>query len=292
MTRVFRLAYLLVPLLFLGSCKAVPAIDIPVEVMQVPKEADGLPLYENPIPDAIVDHHPDSFTQGLAFFSGKLYESTGRIGKSAVQRLDPSSGKIELDIAIDHEFFGEGLTFHNGRFYQLTWQNGVCLVYTPELELESTLFYNNQGWGLASHPEKDQLLFTDGSDVVRFIDPHNFITVGKISVTDGNGQPVNYLNELEWVNGELWANVWMSDAIARIDPETGRVNSWIKLPELVAEHAKNIEMSLNGIAYDPESDTLWLTGKLWPVLYRYDRVTERFFTPPDRPQTDSLDHAH
>ena len=119
--------------------------------------------------------------------------------------------------------------------------------------------------------------FSDGSAKIRFLDPKNFVTKRRVTVTDGNGRPIQNLNELEWVNGELWANVWVSDVVARIDPNTGKVLGWVRFKSLVKENQHTQEDVLNGLAYDPESDTLWVTGKLWKRIYRIENVKEKFF---------------
>lgn len=279
----FKLKVCLFSLLFLiAGCKGVdskparPDVEVPLTV--VPARPDGLSAVKDPKPDALIDHDAGAFTQGLLFLDGKLYESTGLRGQSSIRKLNAETGEIEAQTAMNPDFFGEGLAYFKDRFYQLTYQAGVCVVYSRELEPQRELFYGTEGWGLTVDPEQNLFVFTDGSDQLRFLNPENLTTTKKLTVTDGNGEPVSRLNELEWVNGEIWANIWTSDSIARIDPETGKVLGWIHLRELVKKHQVGYEEVLNGIAYDPESDKLWITGKLWPKIYRFDGVKAKFFS--------------
>lgn len=242
-------------------------------------QQDGLPTIIDPLPSITLEHDTESFTQGLLFFESYLYESTGRNGQSQLRRLDPHTGKILAKVDLDPENFGEGLASLDHKLYQLTWQNGVCFIYdTASLQLLSKLFYPFEGWGLTTDPQKKQFIFSDGSAELRFLDPHNFTVRRRIQVLDGRSKPVTMLNELEWVRGEIWANVWMSDQIARIDPQTGQIKGWIRFPQLVQAQQHGQEDVLNGIAYDPNSDRLWVTGKLWSKIYRFDHIQKVFFS--------------
>ena len=281
MNRFKVLMAALVALFFFAGCTGAdskptePKIKLPVT--KVPNQPDGLKAITDPRPDGSFDHDPDAFTQGLLYLDGKLYESTGQVGKSKIRKLDAQTGEVEAETPMPSEFFGEGLAFFQDRFYQLTYRSGVCAIYDRELQPQGEMFYGTEGWGLTVEPEKQLFMFTDGSDQLRFLNPENLTTKQKLTVTDGNGHPVARLNELEWVNGEVWANIWTSDSIARIDPETGKVLGWIHFTELVKKHQVGHEEVLNGIAYDPESDRLWITGKLWPKVYWFDGVKETFF---------------
>ena len=273
---------LLLAILFLVGCRTATQpsqAQTPLSAV-IPAPNDNLPVIPNPTPDGTLPHSTDDFTQGLLFANGALFESTGRYGESRVRRLDAESGKVLKTQNLSSEHFGEGLALFENKLYQLTWTSQVCLIYDLEsLEPQGQLFYPSQGWGLTTSPQERQLIFSDGSSELRFLDPANFVVQKLVTVLDGKDRPVRMLNELEWVKGEIWANVWMTDRIARIDPKTGRVLGWLLFTDLVKEHQSGAEDVLNGIAYDPVGDRLWLTGKLWPKLYRFDKVTERFFTP-------------
>lgn len=239
---------------------------------------DGLPVLTDPQPDASFEHDPTSFTQGLLFADGALYESTGQNGESKLRRLDPETGRTLASLDLSPAHFGEGLASLGSNLYQLTWTSGLCLVYDrATLKPTGQLFYPGEGWGLTESPQEKLLIFSDGSDLLKFLDPSNLIVRRTVSVTDGTGQPVPMLNELEWVNGEVWANVWLTDRIARIDPRSGKVVGWIVLGELSAREHDEAEDVLNGMAYDPTGDRLWITGKLWKAIYRFDNVKARFF---------------
>lgn len=267
-----------------------------VALIPAQQRPDSLPTIVDPPSSSELEHDTSAFTQGLLFHNGSLYESTGHKGRSKVRKLDPENGAVRQEVPLSDDHFGEGLAFLEGSFYQLTWTSGVCLVYDQELKFQKQLLYGTEGWGLTVHPEEKLLVFSDGSSEIRLVDPTNFITKRKFTVTDGNGEPVYRLNELEWVRGELWANVWMSDVVCRIDPSNGQVVGWIKFGRLVQENQTGDDDVLNGLAYDSESDTLWITGKLWPKIYRFPKVAETFFsaptTRPDTPQNDSPSPAH
>ena len=240
---------------------------------------DGLPYLVDPVPDGSLEHDPNDFTQGLVYSKGSLYESTGRNGESRLRRLDPATGAVEKTQRLGEQHFGEGLAAFEGRLYQLTWTSSVCFVYDQKtLTQEKELFYNGQGWGLTTSPKEKLLVFSDGSETLKFLEPSNLVTKRSLVVTDGRGQPVSNINELEWVRGEIWANIWMTDRIARIDPETGKVKSWLLLTKLSGQEHDEAEDVMNGIAYDPDADVMWLTGKLWHRIYRFDDVEEKFFS--------------
>jgi glutamine cyclotransferase len=258
---------------------------LPTQAFPVPPApSDSLPVVADPTPNGSWAHNPEDFTQGLVFADGALFESTGRNGESKVRRLNASSGEVELTQELPPQHFGEGLASFEGSLYQLTWRSGVCLIYDrATLKPQRELFYTSEGWGLTVSPQEKLLVFSDGSAELRFLDPDNLIVKRRLTVTDGAGQAVFNLNELEWVRGEIWANIWLTDRIARIDPATGKVLGWLLFTKLMAEHHQETEDVLNGIAYDATSDTLWVTGKLWPRVYRFDDVGQRFFAPKSSP---------
>jgi len=217
----------------------------------------------------VVNEHPhdaDAFTQGLAFVDGVLYESTGLYGHSSVRRVDLASGRVLRAQALSPNLYAEGLTVALGRLYQLTWHAGIVFVRDREKLMQTGLFrYAGEGWGLAW--DGARLVMSDGSDVLRFLDPKSFAVTGTISVRD-EGMAVRRLNELEVIDGLIYANVWQTTRIARIDPSNGRVLDWIELAALVPRASDEaIPDVANGIAYDAATGHLLVTGKRWPLLY-------------------------
>jgi glutaminyl-peptide cyclotransferase len=214
---------------------------------------------------AVYPHDANAFTQGLAIEAGRLYEGTGQYGASTVRRVDLASGRPEKQRALNPRYFGEGITILGGLLYQITWQNNVVVVYDLEtFEVQRTMQYDGEGWGL-THDGR-QLIMSDGSATIRFRDPQTFAVTREIEVRAG-GAPVPKLNELEYVDGEIWANIWYDDRIARISPGNGEVLGFIDLSTLYPATARNSEAVLNGIAYDAGAKRLFVTGKNWPQLY-------------------------
>jgi glutamine cyclotransferase len=214
----------------------------------------------------IFPHDPDAFTQGLIYHQGYLYESTGLHGKSTLRKVDIKTGKIIKIIKLAHEYFGEGITILGKNIYQLTWLNKTGFVYDlEEFKKVSTFPYQGEGWGITT--DGQYLFMSDGSAVISCVDPMTFAVVRKIIVHEGRKQ-IGNLNELEFVKGEIWANIFQKDLIVRISPVTGKVLGWIDLSllySLIPQH-KNIDV-LNGIAYDHKRDRIFVTGKLWPKIF-------------------------
>lgn len=211
-------------------------------------------------------HDPRAFTQGLLFSDGVFYESVGRYGESALRRVDPETGEVLAERRLADEYFAEGLALVGERLIQLTWKAGRGFVYEREtLKRIDTFEYEGEGWGLTYDGER--LIMSDGSDTLRFLDPDDFSRTGSLAVTH-RGQPVPRLNELEYIDGEIWANVWTTDLIVRIDPDDGRVVGIVDARQLrkALPDGHRIDV-LNGIAHDPETDRLFLTGKWWPRLF-------------------------
>ncbi|HEX8294486.1 MAG TPA: glutaminyl-peptide cyclotransferase [Pyrinomonadaceae bacterium] len=211
-------------------------------------------------------HDPDAFTQGLVFHGGALLESTGLERHSTLRRVELQTGRVLQKVEVPAQFFAEGLTLFGGKLYQLTWKAEKGFIYDPKtLEKTGEFTYVGEGWGLTH--DADSLILSDGSDQLRFIDPNDYRVRRTVSVSDG-GRPVEELNELEYVKGEVYANVWHQNRIARIDPQTGRVKGWIDLSGLLKPgEVSDEEAVLNGIAYDEAGDRLLVTGKLWPKLF-------------------------
>jgi glutamine cyclotransferase len=221
------------------------------------------------IPFEIVDRHPHdttAFTQGLVYEQGVLFESTGRRGRSVVRKTDLASGQVVAEVSLADHLFGEVIAVLGDRVYQLTWQSEEGFVYAAHsLRLIATFRYPGEGWGLTD--DGNHLIMSDGSSILRFLDPDTFREVRRIEVRDRDGA-VDQLNELEYVDGQILANVWHRDQIVRISPETGRVTGKLDLSRLVSEVPRDDpEAVLNGIAFDPDGRRLFVTGKLWPVIY-------------------------
>ncbi len=214
-------------------------------------------------------HDTAAFTQGLLWFEGELYEGTGLVGKSNIRRVKLETGDVlqRRDLLPPH--FGEGIAIIGDRLYQLTYTTGMAFVYDRRTFAPLGEFrYDGEGWGLTT--DGSQLIMSDGTPTLRFVNPADFSVIRTVVVTE-NGTPVRYLNELEWVKGEIWANVWMNDSIARIDPQSGAIIGWINLSGLLPQHVRTgREDVLNGIAYDAAGDRIFVTGKYWPRLYEID----------------------
>lgn len=212
-------------------------------------------------------HDPTAFTQGLEIFNGVLYESTGLKGRSAVRKIELETGKVLQEERLHPQYFGEGITVSQGKLFQLTWQDRVGVVYDARtLKVVRNFSYFGEGWGLTH--DSLGLIMSDGTSTLRFLELTRFQERRRLKVADG-GVPIERLNELEWVRGEIWANVWETDYIVRISPTDGRVLGWIDLRGLLAGVAgkRAPEAVLNGIAYDPKTTRLFVTGKLWPRLF-------------------------
>ncbi len=217
-------------------------------------------------------HDADAFTQGLLFLDGHFYESTGLNGQSSVRKVVPETGAVVARRAVDRRYFAEGLTSWGDRLIQLTWETGLGFVYDrASLEARGTFQYQGEGWGLAQDGRR--LILSDGTATLRFFDPETLRETGRVAVHDVDG-PVPRLNELEVVDGAVYANVWLTDRIAIIDPGTGRVTAWIDLAGLGPGGPSAGNAVLNGIAWDAAGKRLFVTGKLWPRVFEI-RVTRR-----------------
>jgi glutaminyl-peptide cyclotransferase len=211
-------------------------------------------------------HDSNAFTQGLILADGKLLESTGQEGRSSLRSVELETGKVLKKVDVPVPYFAEGIAVLNGKIYQLTWQHQLGFIYDAQsFERIGEFKYQGEGWGLTT--DGQALILSDGSNRLRFLDPASFRVIKTITVLDG-ATPVNELNELEWVQGEIYANIWHDDRIAVVNPQTGRVTSWIDLTGLIpAGELPDEEAVLNGIAYDQANNKLFVTGKLWPRLF-------------------------
>jgi glutaminyl-peptide cyclotransferase len=211
-----------------------------------------------------IPHDSSAFTQGLVWYDGRLLESTGLYGQSQVRILDPASGAVLRSVALPPEHFGEGIALLNDRLYQLTWQHQLGYIYNPAtLARIGGFSYCGEGWGLAT--DGRHLIMSDGTDTLRYVDPETFATVRRLPIRSRDGEAVARLNELEYVRGELYANVFQRDSIIRIDPDSGIVTGELDLSgtPLSDRGSSPGEDVLNGIAFDRDSQRLYLTGKRW-----------------------------
>jgi len=211
-------------------------------------------------------HDTAAFTEGLLFHNGDLLESTGLNGQSTLRDVDLNTGRVLKEISVPAEYFGEGLTVIGSRAYQLTWRNGVGFIYDADtFQLQGQFAYTGEGWGLTT--DGRWLILSDGTSRIRFLDPATFKVARTIDVTEA-GRPVERLNELEWIKGEIFSNVWQTDEIVRIDPATGKVRGVIDLSGLLPPGDRRPDTDvLNGIAYDEARDRLFVTGKRWPKVF-------------------------
>jgi glutamine cyclotransferase len=210
-------------------------------------------------------HDPKAFTQGLEFADGFLYEGTGLNGASGIRKVRLETGEVLQVQKLEDRYFGEGITLFGDSVIQLTWRTGTGFVYDREtFERRRSFSYTGEGWGLTH--DGTRLIMSDGSSSLRFLDPTTFKETGRLNVTDG-GRPVAQLNELELVRGEIYANVWQTDRIARISPKTGDVTGWIDMRGLLSPAESKGADVLNGIAYDEKGNRLFVTGKWWPKVF-------------------------
>jgi glutamine cyclotransferase len=227
--------------------------------------SNAMPVYGYEVVNTF-PHDAQAFTQGLIFQDGQFIESTGLERHSTLRRVELQSGKVLQKIDVPPYFFAEGMTLFGGKIYQLTWKGEKGFIYDPKtFDKLGEFKYTGEGWGLTH--DADSLILSDGSDEIRFIDPSTYQVKRTISIVDA-GEPVVEINELEYVRGEIYANVWHENRIARIDPSNGRVKGWIDLSGILKPgEVTDEEAVLNGIAYDEQSDRLFVTGKLWPKIF-------------------------
>jgi len=232
----------------------------------------NVPIYTYEIVNTF-KHDADAFTQGLVFQNGFLYESTGQKGRSSLRKVELESGKVLQKYDLANNYFGEGMTILGDKVYQITWQENTAFVYDlNDFKLLKEFKYAGDGWGLTD--DGKNLYHSDGTHVIRVVNPENFETVRTVIVLDESGKPLLDINELEFVKGEIWANIWHSEGIgkpnhiARIDPNSGKLLGWINLDGISPDDtSRDSENTLNGIAYDEATDRIFVTGKKWKQLF-------------------------
>lgn len=242
----------------------------------------ALPVYGYEVVK-IYPHDPKAFTEGLYYHDGFIYESTGQEGRSSLRKVELETAKIVQKFDLPPEDFGEGISLLNGKIYQLTWRQGICRVFDAKtFKLLKELHYQGDGWGMTT--DGSALYMTQGTHVMKVLDPETFKQAQTVAVMREDSKPLMQINELEWIKGEIWANVWHSEQadilgkpnyIARIEPATGKLLGWIDLanispddqPKTNDPNDPKAENTLNGIAYDREKDRIFVTGKNWKNLY-------------------------
>lgn len=230
---------------------------------QQPPSAD-VPVYGYKV-QHVYPHDANAFTQGLQYVDGILYEGTGLNGRSSIRKVKLETGDVLQKRDIPAQHFGEGITVWKTELIELTWQSGLAFVYDRDtFQQKRTFTYAGEGWGLTH--DGTNLIMSDGTERLRILDPATFAERRRIQVMAG-AEPLRNLNELEYVNGEIFANIWTTDYIARIAPSTGRVVGYIDLNGLLTANERPSDGVLNGIAYDREHDRLFVTGKLWPKVF-------------------------
>lgn len=284
--RLYFLIFLVIAAVSCGETSKKPASNNSVNknASNANSKSEVLPVYGYEIVKAY-PHDPKAFTQGLIFRDGFLYEGTGE--DSTLRKVEITTGKVVQKFDLRREIFGEGLTAIGDKLYQISWRNGLAWEYNlSDFKMLREMTYTGEGWGLTT--DGTQLIMSDGTHLLKFIDPQTFKTTRTVPVMQENGKPLYLLNELEWVKGEIWANIWHSEdtetgttqgrmpnigkpnMIARIDPVSGRVTGWIDLANISPDDQDGddeSENTLNGIAYDEAGDRIFVTGKNWKKLY-------------------------
>ncbi len=256
----------LVPVLIFS----VALVLVAIYALQLKPTASSSTIYGYQIVNTY-PHVTDAFTEGLVYSVGFIYEGTGLNGQSTLRRVNLETGAVLQSISLPDEYFGEGITIVSNRIYQLTWRNRIGFIYNrTSFALLGNFTYPTDGWGLTY--DGSRLIMSDGSSTLYFLDPSTLDSVGQVRVTDGS--PVTNLNELEYIDGKIYANIFLTNKIAVIDPSTGRVDFWIDLTGLPGPSHPDENSVLNGIAYDAMGGRLFVTGKNWPNLYEIKLISK------------------
>jgi glutamine cyclotransferase len=255
---------------FTQPVHALEPTQAPIEKSSNP-DRSGAPVYGYRIINAY-QHDPGAFTQGLVYHDGYLYEGTGMHGASSLRKVELQTGKVLKRRDLPEKYFGEGIALCGNRLIQLTYQSKIGFIHDLDLRQVGSFTYPTEGWGLTC--DGKYLILSDGTATLRWLDARTFRLVKQITVTD-RGRPVGHLNELEFVRGEIFANIWPTDTLARISPDTGQVTGWIDLTGLARQFDPAAPVDcLNGIAYDERGDRLFVTGKLWPKVFEIRLIRE------------------
>lgn len=242
----------------------VVVVSIVLFVLLTDEKLDSKPVYYTYRVVNVYPHDENAFTQGLVYDEGWLYESTGLYGSSTLRRVNLETGEILQLYTLSENYFGEGIAIFDDKIVQLTWQEHKGFVYNKHtFRLTQEFNYSTEGWGITYDGKR--LIMSDGTANLYFLDPETFEKVGQVEVRDK--APVTNINELEWVNGLIYANIWMEEKIAIINPQTGQVVGWIDLSGILKMERSDVNDVLNGIAYDAEGDRLFVTGKRWPYIF-------------------------
>lgn len=235
--------------------------------------AEAVPIYTYKVKNTW-PHDRRAYTQGLIFRDGILWESTGQYGSSSLRKVELKTGKVIKQISVPRQYFAEGMTVFQNKVFQLTWQEQKGFIYDPEtFQKQGEFDYTGEGWGLTH--DGHSLIMSDGTNQIRFLDPATLRTTRTISVFDA-GEPISQLNELEYIDGEIYANIWQSDRIVRLDPKSGKILGWIDMTGLLKTKDRTGEEDvLNGIAYDEAGKRLFVTGKMWPKLFEIEIVRDK-----------------
>ncbi|SJZ95447.1 glutaminyl-peptide cyclotransferase [Selenihalanaerobacter shriftii] len=216
-------------------------------------------------------HEQNAFTQGLVYKDGYLYEGTGLKGYSSLRQTELETGEIVKQNRLPRKYFGEGITIFKGKIFQLTWKSGICFVYNKDFKLIKKFKYPYQGWGITQN--NNSLIMSDGTDNIYFLNPDNFERYKKIKITLNNKSITN-INELEYIKGEIYANIWRTNYIVKINPDTGNVTAIIDLNGIINPNDYDYNLNvLNGIAYDGVNNRLFITGKLWPLIFEIEIIS-------------------
>jgi glutamine cyclotransferase len=263
--------FLLLTVLGIISCSLIPGYEGGNHTARF-KASQSVPVYTYKIVN-VYPHDRSAFTEGLVFLNGVIYEGTGLYEKSSLRKVDLESGKVLQIYELPARYFGEGITVFKDIIIQLTWQSNLGFIYDRNsFELLRDFAYTTEGWGITGDGE--HLFMSDGTSTLHILDPETFSTIGHIEVYSGD-IPIDRLNELEYINGQIYANVWQTDDIAIINPENGQVTGWIDLSGLLPSQDCSTPVDvLNGIAYDTENNRLFVTGKLWPWLFEIKLVVK------------------